>query len=141
MPVLPIPHEEYPAIREAIDTELVADDLPDEVISRTTVAGAAEDWIEDSDPDWATRTGRQERAILRAAIYYCASLLVRRVALMTSETMGNYRYTVVASDPDKLIADLRSMADSELAVAKGVNPDESWQPEVVFTAARGARGR
>lgn len=138
-PALPIPVADFDEIRRQIDVSLSAKVLPDAVIGMSTFAGKAADWVEATDPDWATRTGLAARSIRRAAIYYCAALILPRLPQLTAERMGEYSYNREVRDINEAVANLVTLANEEMNTATGST--SSFEPPTFFTAVPAQRTR
>jgi hypothetical protein len=137
MPILS--NLDYPDVRGALDSDLSEKDLPDAFINRKIFAPAADQDVLDRDPDAETRTGADGERIKRAAIYFCAARLAPTVVRLTSLNVQtrDMSYQKPVFDPDERAAQLRNMAEEELAEVLSVEPA---RPEF-FSVARGTRGK
>jgi len=134
--------DEYPAIRAAIDTELDTATLPDTIIALDIYAGAADQDVYARDPAADSRTGEDANRILRAAIYFCAARLCPVVVRVTSINVSarDLNYSRPAFDPEKRSAELRQMAEEELAEVLEPDEETPLRP-TMFNTASGTRGR
>jgi hypothetical protein len=137
MPILS--NLDYPDVRAALDSDLSENDLPDTFINRKIFAPAAIQDVLDRDPDAATRTGDDGDRVKRAAIYFCAARLAPTVVRLTSLNVQtrDMSYQKPVFDPDERAAQLRNMAEEELAGVLNIDPA---RPEF-FSVARGTRGK
>ncbi len=133
---------EYPAIRAALDTDLTADTLPDEIISLSIYAGAADNDVLKRDPDAESRTGSEATRITNAAIYYCAARLAPAVVRITSLSINtrDLSYQKPTWDPAEKAAELRALADAEIDAV--LEPDATVPARpTLFGRAAGRRGK
>lgn len=141
MPILT--SDDYGAIRAAIDTSLDATVLPNSIIGLSIYVGAAELEVVARDSQAASRTGDAATHIKNAAIYLTAARLAPAVPQISGETtVGRHTYTRKFQDVDEQIANLRAMAESELAAASDstVSPATPQVP-TFFGRACGGRGK
>ncbi len=134
---------DYPTIRAALDTSLDTTVLPDSIIALPIYVGAAELEVVARDPDAASRTGDAATHIKNACVYLAAARLVGAVPQISGETtVGKHTYTRKLQDIDAQVANLRAMAESELAAAvdSTVSPASPEVP-TFFGRACGRRGR
>lgn len=131
---------DYPVIRAALDTELDEADLPDSIIDQIIYAPAAVRDVIDRYSTAESETGEDFYRCKRAAIYFCAARLAPVVVRLTSQTVQarDLSYSKPTFDPEQRAAELRQMAEAELALI--VSEDVPTKP-TMFTVARGYRGR
>lgn len=102
---------DYEQIRKAIDADLTADVLPDELIGLDIYQGEA---IEQVNNALIALTDQQRTdnaaTIKRAAILLTASLLATKIKVVTSEVLEGDRFTFQNKDLNKLKSDLESAA-------------------------------
>lgn len=140
---------DYPAIRAALDVDLLPANLPDSTIGLTIYKNAA---IQDvynaykaagssNDPASEVDPGRQAR-ITRAAIYFCAARLAPAVVRITSlnTQTRDMSYSRQTFDPEARAAELKAMAEAELAPILTPNETIPNRP-TMFAVATGCRGR
>ena len=131
---------EYDAIRAAIDVSLDADTLPDRVIELPVYGPAADLWVQTRDPLWASRTGAAHLTLVNALIFYCASLLVPAIPMLTAETHGPNTWQRQPVEWQERAALLRGQAEE--AVSSVVTPTAtSVAPMTMFGRVAGRRGQ
>ncbi len=133
---------DYPAIRAALDVSLNAQLLPDATIGQDIFVGAAEAELLRRVPDAASRTGDDLKRVKRALVWLTAALLAPSVVRITSLSVQtrDLSYSRQTFDPDEKAAELRSRAESEIAML--LTPGEATPSlPTVFTVAAGYRGR
>lgn len=133
---------DYPAIRAALDVSLNAQQLPDATIGQDIFVGAAEAELLRRVPDAASKTGDDLRRVKRALVWLTAALLAPSVVRITSLSVQtrDLSYSRQTFDPDEKAAELRSRAESEIAML--LTPGEATPSlPTVFTVAAGYRGR
>lgn len=133
---------QYPAIRAAIDVKLAATDLPDAVIALDIYKGAAIQDVLARDPSAESRTGDAEVHVTSAGIYFCAARLCPAVVRVTSLSVStrDLNYSRQTFDPEQRAAELRALADTELARVLEPSEDTPSRP-TMFTIAAGTRGK
>jgi hypothetical protein len=134
---------DYAEIRNVLDVSKTADHIPDAVIGRQAIIGAAEDEVyrryEAADP--ATFPGSlsaaQQAKVRRAAIYLTAANLVYAVPMVTQESYtGVGMYNRQLAPVAEVANNLRAMAHRELDSLAG----ETTYP-TFFARATGPRGQ
>lgn len=133
---------DFDQVRACLDPTASADRaaLPDEVIALPIFLGAAESEVQARDPDWATRSGAALLHLRNAVVYLTAERLLRMARDVTSEQIGDYRYTLVPLDRPALAATMRQLASQELqAVLAPLGSAASDIPRL-FAVAPGGRG-
>lgn len=138
---------EYPAVLSALDSRLTGGpdqgDVPDSLLDQTIYAPAAIQDVLKRHPTAAAELIETKQArITRAAIYFCAARLAPAVVRLTSVTVQtrDLAFSRETFDPTKRAAELRQMAEEELAEV--LEPDEATPNRSrTFTVARGYRGR
>jgi hypothetical protein len=134
---------DYPEIRNVLDVSKTDAHIPDAVIGRQAIIGAAEDEVRRRYPaaDPATYPGAltaaQQAKVRRAAIYFTAANLVDVVPMVTQESytgVGMYNRQLV--EPAELKAGLYAKAHRELDSLGG----ETTFP-TFFARATGTRGQ
>lgn len=128
---------DFPAVRAAIDVGLDSAALPDAVIALPIYQGAAERAIAAKVPGWDSLTGDLAARVEAATIYLTAALLCPAVPQLTRETMPDYAYQALVSDPSARAAQLTRLADAELAVVLGETGQDALP--TFFTLAYGRR--
>lgn len=133
---------DYDSIRKAIDLDLTATDLPNEVIGLDVFHGAAEREVIARHPTAADETGDDLKRVQAAVIYLVAARLAPTVVRKTSISVQtrDASYSRPAFDGQKRAAELRGLAEVEL--------QEVIQPSAVapsrptmFALASGTRGK
>lgn len=130
----------YPQIRAVLGTFIDTNILPDSTIALDIYAGRTDDWIEDTDPNYATRTGTALLRLTRAAILYCASLLCPIMPALTGENFGDYQYSSQAVDWEARAQSLLSEANEEITDVTNPTGTAIGRP-TMFAVASGTRGR
>lgn len=133
---------DYPAIRAALDVSLNAQQLPDATIEQDIFVGAAEAELLKRVPDAASRTGDDLKRVKRALVWLTAALLAPSVVRITSLSVQtrDLSYSRQTFDPDEKAAELRSRAESEIAMLLTPNEATPSRP-TMFTVVAGYRGR
>lgn len=133
---------DYPAVREVLDVSLTETNLPDATIERSVYKTAAIADVVERYPTAVAETDVNKQARLtRAAIYFCAARLAPAVVRLTSlsVTTRDMSYSRQTFDPTERAAELRALADAELAEI--TEPDEPTPNRpTMFTVASGRRG-
>lgn len=132
---------DYDAVRKALDVELDADTLSDDVIGLDIYAGAAERDVLARDPLAAVRSGVDAQRVRTAVILYTAAYLAPVLPRLTGEHHADYSYTRQAIDPDELAGTLRARANQELAIILEPNVPVTASRPPMFMAIAGRRGR
>jgi hypothetical protein len=138
---------QYPEVLAALDSRLTGGnnqgDVPDSMLDRSIYSKAAIQDVLDRHPTAAAETNetKQER-ITRAAVYFCAARLAPAVVRITSLTVQtrDLNFSRQTFDPTKRAAELRQMAEEELAEVLTPSEETPHRPRT-FTVARGYRGR
>ena len=128
---------EHAAVRAAIDISLDSATLSDDVIQLEIFQGAAEADLLQRDPDAATRTGEEAARIRRALVLLTAAKIAPALPAYTSETLGAYKYSRPEWDGTKRAAELKALAERELAV---LLEDDGYPLATTFARASGTRG-
>lgn len=132
--------DDYEAIRKALDTELTDKNLPNSIIGLDIYAGAADQDVLDVYPEAESDAANAAR-ITRAAVLFCAARLAPAVVRLTSLTVStrDLSYQRPAWDPEKRAAELRALAEEELAeiLDTGLAPTRP----TLFGRAPGYRGQ
>ena len=138
----------YPQIRAALGVLVDANLVPDPIIAMDLFAGRAQTWIEETDPDWATRTGADRQHLVLAGVLRCAGLLAAAMPNITAETFGaEYSYSGKAPDWEARSAGLLADAETEIqTVLSDADTALTASMPTLFTVARpytggGGRGR
>lgn len=130
----------YDMVRSLIDLSLTEDNLPDDVIAQPIYHGAAENYIAEKDPLYATRTGAERLHLFNAAVLLTAAYIFPAVPFLVREDFGDYSATMwrekgfIASR----IAELRSRANSEINAV--IVPGTLFGYPQMFTVGKGGRG-
>lgn len=137
-----VPTEDYPQIRAAIDLTLDETNIPDTMIEYDIYLARAEEEVTSQDPLWATHMldATNNLHMKRAAIFYCARLLIMAVPMMEMEYFGEYRYHRDVTDWKTIAGNLGALGDSELAYVLDSGALTMNLP-TMFTAAAGRRVR
>jgi hypothetical protein len=137
---------QYPEVLAALDSRLTGGsggDVPDSMLDRSIYSKAAIQDVLDRHSTAAAETNetKQER-ITRAAVYFCAARLAPAVVRITSLTVQtrDASFSRQTFDPTKRAAELRQMAEEELAEVLTPSEETPHRP-TMFTVARGYRGR
>lgn len=132
---------DYPAIRAALDTSLDTSALPDQTIALDIYQGAAEREVKERDPDWAARTGTDALRLRAAAVFLTAARLTSAVIRVTSVNVQSrdLSYSRPVFDPAEKAAQLRALAEQELAALVTPNAATSGRP-TMFSLASSRRG-
>jgi hypothetical protein len=128
---------EHAAVRAAIDVSLDEDTLPDDVITLEIFADAAEADLLQRDPVAATRPASEQPRVRRALVYYTAARIAPALPGYTSETLGAYKYSRPEWDGAKRAAELKALAERELAV---LLESGGYPLATTFARASGTRG-
>jgi hypothetical protein len=133
---------DYPAVRAAIDVSLGKSELPDDTIALGIYHAAAVQEVLARDPDAESRTGDELARVQRAAVYFCAARLCPAVVRLTSLSIQtrDISYSKPAQDPDERAAELRALAEAEIAAVLTPSEDDYARP-TMFAVAKGYRGR
>jgi hypothetical protein len=104
-------------IRKAIDTDLTADDVPDDVIARSVYRGRGEAEVLRRVPDAESLAGEDLAAAKLGAVLFTAALLAEGLPRLTQERIGNYSYSLARNSADVagIAANLRRGAEAALA--------------------------
>ncbi len=132
----------YPAIRAAIDVKLEKTDLPDAIIALDIYLEAAIQDVLARDASAESRTGDAEVHVTSAGIYYCAARLCPAVVRVTSLSVSarDLNYSRQTFDPTERAAELRALADTELARVLTPSDTAPGRP-TMFAVAAGTRGK
>jgi hypothetical protein len=133
---------DWPAVRDALDTELDTNSLLDATIARNIYSGAADQDVLALDPDAETRTGEDANRIQRAAVFFCAARLAPVVLriLNLSALTRDLRYSKPTFDPDERANELRGMAVEEINEVLVPGGLAESMPRM-FSSASGTRGK
>lgn len=133
---------DWPDVRDAIDTQVDTNALPDVTIARNIYSGAADQDVLKLDPLAESRTGEDENRVKRAAIFYCAARLIPVVIriLTLSTTTRDLRYSRLVADPEKRANELRGMAVEEINEVLTPGAEAQSMPRV-FSSVSGTRGK
>lgn len=142
MPSVLLSALDYPAVRAAIDVSLSTGDLPDATIALGIYHAAAIQDVIARDPAAESRTDDELERVKRAAIYFLAARLCAATVRLTSLSIQtrDMSYSKPAQDPDERAAELRGLAEAEIAAV--LTPDEGdYARPTFFAVAPGYRGR
>lgn len=133
---------DWPAVRDAIDTQVDDNMLKDSTIALNIYSGAADQDVIKLDPDAESRTGDEGLAITRAAVYYCAARLIPVVLriLSLSTTTRDLRFTRSVPDAEQRANELRGMAVEEINEILTPGAEAASMPRM-FTKVTGIRGK
>lgn len=134
-PFLDVDHLE--SVRRAIDVDLDADILPNEVIQDQVYLGRAAQKILSLDPLAESRTGVQEDAIILATIFQTAAYLVPAMPQLITEQFVDYR---VRFDPMSQVEQaqrLSAAADEQIQIAIATDDPAQFKRVGHFTLGRG----
>ncbi len=108
---------DFNAIRAAIDTDLTAEDVPDEIVALAIYQGAGEAEVLRRVPGAADLTGDDAESVKVAAVLFTASLLATGLPRITQEKIGSYSYSLARGSGDLagIAAALRRRAEAALA--------------------------
>jgi hypothetical protein len=128
-------------VRAALDVSLDPSALPDATISLPIFVDGAEADILATDPNALTYlvTDAARARVERAFIYLTAAYIAPTLPAITGEQVGGDRYSRAAWDGAKRAAELRGLANAELAAY--LNPSGQVEPLFSFGLACGRRGR
>lgn len=102
---------DYEQVRKAIDADLTADTLPNDVIALDIYQGEALSQIETAVAALSEQQQTDNAAtIKRAAILLTGSLIAPKIKIVTSETLEGDRFTFQNKDLVKIADDLNSSA-------------------------------
>lgn len=132
---------DFPAVRAALDTELTEANLPNNTIALDIYQGAAEREVKGRDEDWESRTGEELLRLKAATVYLTAARLAPSVVRITSMNVQgrDLSYSKQTFDPEKKAAELRALAEQELAELVTPEEETSGRP-TMFTLASARRG-
>lgn len=135
---------DYDAIRTRIDTALDSEALPDRVIDLYGPDAESEVLARDPNaltyqPGGAAPDDEKWTRVRRAVIFITAARICGAITLPISEQLGSYRYSLSPWDAGKRAAELRGLAEKELAAYLEI--DGHVLPLFSFGVACGSRGR
>jgi hypothetical protein len=133
----------FPAVLAALDTKLTSADIPNSLLDQPIYKDAAiQDVIGLYPTALAETVAANQARLTRAAIYFCAARLAPAAVRITSLNIQtrDLSYSRQVFDPDKRAADLRAMAQDEIAAITDPD-DETASMPTMFTVAAGYRGR
>lgn len=133
--------QEFNQIRAALDVTLSAADLPDSVIALPLYLGAADAEIKRRDPAWATRDESALALLRRAVIYLTAASLAPAVPELTQERYPEGYSYARASSYVKRGAELRQLAEQQIAIVLAPSAPAELSMPTFFGAATGRRGQ
>lgn len=135
---------DFDAIRVRIASALDADALPDSVIDLYGPEAESEVLARDPNaltyqPGGTAVDAVKWTRVRRATIYITAARICGAITLPISERLGSYQYNLSPWDAAKRAAELRGLAEKELAAYLEV--DGHVRPLFSFGVACGSRGR
>lgn len=142
MPEL-ITTDDYGEVRAALDVSLSEAELPDAIIGQRIYVDAAIAEVVDRYEDALTETDADKlERLRRAVVYLTAARLAPAVVRITALTVtrGDVSFSRQTFDPEKRAAELRGLADLELAEIIEPAATSPGRP-TMFTKARGGRAR
>jgi hypothetical protein len=134
---------DYDAVRQAIEVNLTANDLPDAVIASPIYQGRAEAYVIDRVPTAESATGTAALHLRMATILYTAAYILPAYYAVNDEQVGDLRVRVNDSRIEQRISQLRGDADRELDEGAGVTPSPTAPTgmPLMFDLAYAGRGR
>lgn len=130
----------HPAIRAALDVSLDTKTLPDATIALQIYLDAAEAEVIARDPLAASRTGDAETHIENAAIFLTAARLAPAIPQLVRVNRGSVGYQRMNVDWTQRAAELRQLADAEIAAVLTPTETAPGRP-TMFSRASGTRGK
>lgn len=130
---------DYPELRSLIDTTLTSMELPDVVIEGDAYLGDAEREVVRFDPDAASRTGDEWKAVRLATMLFTAARLLPALPRIVSETTLSSTYRLQPINVAERVSELRQRA--EAALLTYIDPDSPLAIGSVFVTVAGCRGR
>lgn len=131
---------DFPSIRAAIDVSLDAETLPDTIIDLDLYAGAAMRDVLARDPLAESRSGAELLRAKSAAVLFAAARLIGSLPQVFKETRADHSYERDKIDSSARAAELRALAEAELASYLDPGDLTSTRPPF-FRLAHGYRGR
>jgi hypothetical protein len=128
-------------IRAALDLTLDENALPNETIQMPIYGPSGELDTLAADPNAATYaldSAQWQRAV-NAVVYFTAARLAPRLPQILRERLGDYEYQRQAWDGAAKAAELRGLAQEEIAA--NIESDGEVEPLTGFWLASGCRGR
>lgn len=137
-----ISSSDFDSIRKAIDLDLTASDLPNEVIGLDVFHGAAEREVIARHPNAASETGDDLKRVQSAVIYLTAARIAPTVVRKTSISIQtrDSSYSRPAFDGQKRAKELRGLAEIELQEVIAPSATAPSRP-TMFALANGTRGK
>ena len=133
----------YPAVLAALDAKLTSADIPNTFLDEPIYKDAAiQDVVDLYSTALAETVAAIQARLTRAAIYFLAARLAPAVVRITSlsVTTRDLSYSRQTFDPEKRAADLRALAQEEIAAITDPT-DATPNMPTMFSVAPGYRGR
>lgn len=108
---------DFESVRKLIDINLTSDRLSDDVLTLDAYMGEAIRYVQ-------ARTSNEDADAKLAAVYRLASLLIKAVPRLSSESNAGYSYTKQQMNIEKRAEELAMLADSAIARSEALNPTE-----------------
>lgn len=131
--------DDWPAVRAALDITLDAAQLPDATIALDIYSGRAMREIEARVTGATALTGDDELKVTAAAVFLTAAAIASALPSITSARSQHLQVQRKEVDWNKRAADLRQMAEEELAGLLEPATTDAYRP-TMMARARGRRG-
>lgn len=133
---------DWPDVRDAIDTQMDTNVLPNATIARNIFSGAADQDVLKIDPLAESRTDEDGNRVKRAAIYFCAARLIDVVFQPTSlsATTRDLRWSRQLTPAEAKANKLKGMAVEEINAILFPDTTAQSMPRV-FSSVSGTRGK
>lgn len=125
------------SVRRAIDVDLDAEVLSDDIIRDKIYLGRAAQKILSLDPLAETRTGEQEEAIILATIFQTAAYLVPAMPNLITEQFVDYRVRFDPMSQADQMQRLTSAVDEQIQIALLTDTPQEFRRVGHFTLGRG----
>ena len=129
--------DELDSVRRAIDVDLDADVLPNEIIKDRVYLGRAAQKILSMDPLAESRIGVQEDAIILAMIFQTAAYLVPALPQLITEQFVDYRARFDPMSQVEQMQRLNSAVDEQIQIAIATDDPMAFRRVGHFTLGRG----
>lgn len=129
--------DDLDSVRRAIDVDLDAEILSNEIIQDRVYLGRAAQKILALDPLAETRTGVQEDAIILATIFQTAAYLVPALPQLITEQFVDYRVRFDPMSQAEQMQRLTSGVDEQIQIAIATDDPAQFKRVGHFTLGRG----
>ncbi|MFZ1401124.1 MAG: hypothetical protein WAS33_29735 [Candidatus Promineifilaceae bacterium] len=129
----------WPAVRAALDVSLNDKQLPDSIIGLDIYSGRAVREITSRVADATTLTGDSERRVIAAAVFLTAANIAPALPSIMRAESQHLSVQRKEVDWSKRAAELRQMAEEEIAELLEPDTTGAYRP-TLFARAKGRRG-